>query len=189
MISHSILAASRLLREPSVHATAAFASVPATAAGLHAAGISPDMDGASLASGLLDGGLWFTLGVVALFGALGGVIAELLSLHGNIELPHRVRRRRAKQSRLADARDQVDLGIVSRLLLGAAAAIAFLAVYTPTSATALVVNGLIAGSAATGVFRLVQGRLLGRASASASPAQRPRVLRHTTGTNHAQPAA
>jgi hypothetical protein len=33
-------------------------------------------------------------------------------------------------------------------------------VYAPTSPTALVVTGLIAGSAATGVFRLAQARLL-----------------------------
>src|SRR5438132_328968 len=90
-------------------------------------------------------------------------MAELLSLHGNIELPHRVKAgSKVKRSRLADPRYEVDLGIVSRILLGGAAGLAMLSIYSPNSPTSLLVNALIAGSAATGLFRLVQGRLLGR---------------------------
>jgi hypothetical protein len=117
--------------------------------------------------------LWLTLGISALFGGLGGVVAELLSLHGTIELPHRVHRlRTAKRSRLADPRYEIDLGIISRLVLGMAAALALLAVYAPTNATALVVDSLIAGSAATSVFRLVQRRMLGKTLSSEQPAQK-----------------
>jgi hypothetical protein len=163
MLNESMLLIGRVVKEPAVHTTAAVASIPAATAGLHAVGIATDLDTTMLASGFFDANLWITLGIAALFGAMGGVVAELLSLHGNIELPHRVRRRTTavKRTRLADPRYEIDLGIVSRLVLGAAAGLALLSVYAPTSATALVVNTLVAGSAATGLFRLVQGRLLG----------------------------
>lgn len=171
MLSQIGMMGGRLLKEPAVHTTAALASVPATAAGLHAVGISTDIDVLALGNGLLSGSFWLVLGTAALFGALGGVVAELLSLHGNIELPHWHRGRKiARRARLADPRNELDLGIVSRLVLGGAAGVALLAVYAPTSPTALVANALIAGSAATGLFRLVQKRLL--LNAQAEKAQR-----------------
>ncbi|HEY0582158.1 MAG TPA: hypothetical protein VGE94_08240 [Chloroflexota bacterium] len=162
----------RAARQPLVHATAAVASMPVASAGLHAVGVSTDLDTTVMASGLLQPTLWLTLGVVALFGALGGIVAELLSLHGEIELPHHSRRAtKTRHSRLADPRYEIDLGIVSRLILGATAALALLAIYVPTSPTALVVNALIAGSAGTGVFRLAQGRILGKAQKAAREAR------------------
>jgi len=196
MISQMMIFAGRAVREPAVHSVAALASVPAAAAGLHAVGMSTDVDPGALANGLFDPRLWITLGVAATFGGLGGIVAELISLHGRIELPHRVRRRPGvRRARLADARYEVDLGVVSRVLLGAAAALALLSLYAPTSATALVVNALIAGSAATGVFRVVQGRLLqgavvsgqgsvvgGQKSGSTSRVKRTRGHRANTAT-------
>lgn len=158
-----------LTREPSLQAAAVIASTPATAAGLRAVGISIDLDTQALARGLMESTLWLSLALAALFGAIGGFVAELLSLHGSIELPHRVKRGHGKRTRLAEARDMVDLGVFSRMLLGAAAALALLSVYAPSSATALLVNALIAGSAATAVFRLVQGRLLAGAGAPSQP--------------------
>jgi hypothetical protein len=158
----------RLTREPVVHTTAALATLPVASVGLHAVGMSTDLDTNRLA-----------LGLAAFFGAIGGVIAELLSLRGKIELPHRARRRRgAKRSRLADPRFELDLGIFSRMLLGAAGGLALLSMYAPSSPTALLVNALIAGSAATGLFRLAQGRLLGREPSAGT------VQRSTTATDH-----
>jgi hypothetical protein len=113
-----------LTREPSLQAAAVIASAPATAAGLRAVGISTDLDTSLLAAALVDASLWFSLGLAAVFGGLGGFVAELLSLHGNIELPHKVKHRLGKRTRLADPRDMVDLGVFSRMLLGAAAALA-----------------------------------------------------------------
>jgi hypothetical protein len=164
MLSQSILMLGRLAREPAVHTTAALASVPAAAAGLQAVGVNTVVDHLALADGLQSASLWITLGMAALFGGIGGVVAELLSLHGNIELPHRVRRRTTavKRTRLADPQHEIDLGIVSRIFLGATAGLALLSVYAPESPTGLIANTLIAGSAATGLFRLVQGRMLGR---------------------------
>src|SRR4051812_4886692 len=89
MISQAAVGLGRIAREPAVHTTAALASVPATAAGLRAVGINTDLDTAVLANGLLSGHFWLVLGFAALFGAIGGIVAELLSLHGNVELPHR----------------------------------------------------------------------------------------------------
>ena len=178
MISQSIDLMGRLAKVPAVQTTAALASLPATAAGLHAVGLTTDLDTMALTAGLQESGLWLTLGIAAAFGAIGGVVAELLSLHGNIELPHRIKRGAVslKRSRFADPRNEIDLGIVARMLLGAAAGLALLSIYAPTSPTALVVNALIAGSAGTGVFRIVQGRLLGkahRATVSDEDADRP----------------
>ena len=161
MFGQSILS---LTREPSLQAAAVVASAPATAAGLRAVGISTDIDTQLMAAGLMDPTMWFSLGMAALFGALGGLVAELLSLHGNIELPHRVKPGHGKRTRLADPRDMVDFGVLSRMLLGATAALAVLSIYAPGNALTLLVNALIAGSAATAVFRLVQGRLLAGAS-------------------------
>ena len=182
MISQSIDLLGRLTKEPAVHTTAALASLPATAAGLHAVGLTTDLDTIALTAGLLESGLWLTLGVAAAFGAVGGVVAELLSLHGNIELPHRNKRGAVsiKRSRFADPRNEVDLGIVARMLLGAAAGLALLSIYAPTSPTALVANALIAGSAGTGVFRIVQGRLLGvRGEGAGLGAPKPQKTRST----------
>ena len=142
--------------------------MPATVTTLHATGISKDLDAASLSDGLLTGGMWFTLAIAAVFGGLGGIVAELLSLHGHVELPHRARpRARNGHGRPTGPSHEIDLGIFSRMLLGAAAALALLSVDAPGNATALIVNSLIAGSAATGVLRLVQGRMLAKAQQSA----------------------
>jgi hypothetical protein len=119
----------------------------------------------------MSGSFWTVIGFAALFGALGGVVAELLSLHGNVELPHRHRRMVVRRARLANPRYEIDLGIVSRLMLGAAAGVALLSLYAPDSPTALVANTLIAGSAATGLFRLVQRRLLANAQVSSETAR------------------
>jgi hypothetical protein len=153
-------AVGRAVREPSVQTVAALAAAPVAVAGLQSVGISSELNTEQLAVGLVEARFWLTLSLVAGFGAMGGVVAELLSLQGNIELPHRVNRHRGKRTRFAEAKHMVDLGIVSRLLLGATAALAVLSIYAPTSPTALVVTALIAGSAATGVFRIVQARLL-----------------------------
>jgi len=163
VIGKFILVFGRVARAPAVQTTAALASLPVTAAGMHAVGLSTELDTTTLATGLLESHLWLTLSVAALFGAMGGVVAELLSLRGHVELPHRARRISTnKRAHLADPQYEVDLGIVSRMLLGAAAGMALLAVYAPTNPTSLVVNALIAGSAATGVLRLVQRRMLAR---------------------------
>src|SRR3712207_6067753 len=92
----------RIAREPNVHTAAVLVAAPVTAAGLHAVGITTDLPTSTLAMGLVNPDLWFTLAITGLFGGTGGFIAELLSLQGNIELPHRVKRGRAKRTRLAE---------------------------------------------------------------------------------------
>ena len=153
-------------RDRVVQTGSAAVLVPATSTTLHALGVSGDLNAAMVAAGFFDQSVWLTLGMAALFGALGGVVAELMSLHGRVELPHRVKRGRyARRSRLGDPHYEIDLGLVSRMLLGAAAALALISLYTPGNAIALLVNSLIAGSAGTFVFRVVQGRMLGKGQA------------------------
>jgi hypothetical protein len=176
MFGQMLVGLANATRDRAVQAISTLFLVPVAATAAHAAGVSTEIDTFGLSQSLLTSALWMTLGMAALFGAAGGVVAELLSLHGHIELPHKVRPRRNpgnKGRKLADPRYEFDLGIVSRMLLGAAAALALLALVTPTNATALVVNALIAGSAATGVFRAVQGKMLNRNADSASKAEKP----------------
>jgi hypothetical protein len=154
-------------RDRVVQTGSAAVLVPATSTTLHALGLSGDLNASIVAGGFFEQSLWLTLGMAALFGALGGVVAELMSLHGRIELPHRVKRGRyVRRSRLADPHYEIDLGLFSRMLLGAAAALALISIYTPGNAIALLVNSLIAGSAGTFVFRVVQGRMLGKGQAA-----------------------
>jgi hypothetical protein len=175
MLGQILIAVASAKQNRVIQAIAAALMVPVVATTIRAARLNSDLDLAAVWTGLVDPAVWLALGVTALFGALGGVVAELLSLHGRVELPHREPRRgSARRSRLADARYQVNLGILSRMLLGATAALAILAVDAPGTATALVVNALIAGSAATGVFRLVQGRMLMKAQAASQKPPRDR---------------
>jgi hypothetical protein len=155
-----------------VQAISATLMLPIASTTMQKVGLSSALDPGEVSRGLTDGGLWLCLAAAVAFGGLGGIVAELLSLRGHVELPHRVRPRKgtARRTRLADPRHEIDLGIVSRVMLGATAALALLALDAPGNASALLVNSLIAGSAATGVFRLVQGRMLGKKDASAAPA-------------------
>jgi hypothetical protein len=159
----------RIGREPGLQTAAVLGAAPATAAGLHALGVAIDLDATALSDGLVQSHLWFVLGLSALFGAIGGFIAELLCLHGNIELPHRKSISRSKHSRFANTRHLIDLGILSRMLVGAAAALSVLSVYAPQTPTALLVDALIAGSAGTAVFRLVQARFLANGDSKKEP--------------------
>jgi hypothetical protein len=68
------------------------------------------------------------------------------------------------------------------MVLGATAALAFLAVFTPTTGASLVVNALIAGSTATAVFRLLQGRMLAKPVAKTEREPGPAKLSLVGGT-------
>ena len=174
MIGQILLGAANVARDRTVQAASAAVAMPVTATTLHAVGVSANLDPSGLAGGLVEASLWLTLGSAALFGGLGGVVAELISLRGRVELPHRVTRAAARRrSRLSDPGTEVDLGIISRILLGATAALALLAVYSPPTAGMLIVNALVAGSAATGVFRLCQGRMLGSTHSSMAKSEPP----------------
>ena len=160
MFGQILLGAANIARDRTFHVASATLMMPVAATTLHTVGLTTDLDSAKLAGGLLESSLWMTLASAALFGGLGGIVAELISLHGRIEMPHRVKHARFRKSHLADPRYEIDLGVLSRVVLGAAAALVLLAVYSPPTTGMLLVNALIAGSAATAVFRLVQRRLL-----------------------------
>jgi hypothetical protein len=170
MIGQLLVTIASIWQSRLVQAALAALVLPVTATTLHATQISHDLDVSTVYSGLEQAGLWIALGAAAAAGGMGGIVAELLSLHGHIELPHRVKPRRGvkRRTHLGDPEHEIDLGIISRVLLGATAALALLALDAPGNPTALLVNSLIAGSAATGVFRLVQGRMLGKSQPSAT---------------------
>lgn len=97
-----------------------------------------------------------------LWGAMGGLVYELILLKGGIELPHLPDASELPEEGLphATARYLLDLGILSRLLIGAAAALAIFWVLPTRTGTALIATSLIAGSAGTAVFRSLQDRLV-----------------------------
>ncbi|MBX3015360.1 MAG: hypothetical protein KF832_27820 [Caldilineaceae bacterium] len=104
--------------------------------------------------------LWLALVVTLLGGAIGGVVYELLILHGNIEMPHRLTAAEQMENPHAIASYMYDLGIWARVLIGAFAAVAALVVVNPESLIKLLATAIIAGSAGTSIFRSLQDRLL-----------------------------
>ena len=58
----------RVAREPMVQTTAALMAAPVTVAGLHAVGVSTDLNTEQLGVGLIEARLWLTLSLVAGFG-------------------------------------------------------------------------------------------------------------------------
>ncbi|MCE7987564.1 MAG: hypothetical protein DYG89_40895 [Caldilinea sp. CFX5] len=104
--------------------------------------------------------LWAALAVTLVGGALGGIVYELLILHGNIEMPHRLTAAEQMENPHAIASYMYDLGIWARVLIGAFAAVAALVVVNPESVVKLLATAIIAGSAGTSIFRSLQDRLL-----------------------------
>src|SRR5215471_12975923 len=88
MIGQVLLGAANVARDRTVQAASAAVAMPVTATTLHAVGVSGNLDPSGLAGGLVDASLWLTLGSAALFGGLGGIVAELISLRGRVEVPH-----------------------------------------------------------------------------------------------------
>jgi hypothetical protein len=113
----------------------------------------------SLVAGLTPA-FWSGIGVAAVFGALGGLIYELILLRGAVEWPHRPRDGEVPKVPYIEARYLWSLGVASRLVIGAGAALAVMAVITPDTTLKLVATSLIAGSAGTSVFRSMQDRLI-----------------------------
>lgn len=113
---------------------------------------------------LLDPELWFTFFLSALFGAIGGFVFELLNLQGNYEKKHDpTEDELAAKFAYASAKNVVDLGVLARLIIGAAAAPPAIVLLRPVidnSAFALLALSVVAGSSGTAVFRSLQDRLL-----------------------------
>lgn len=136
-------------------------SVTATA---YAQGTTPDTQPADVntVAGLAA---WLALILVFFGGAVGGVVFELIALQGRIELPHRpspdeVKKDMTEDGNYAISRHMIDLGILARVLIGGAAAVITLIVFTPENLVQLLGVAAVAGSAGTAVFRTIQDRLL-----------------------------
>jgi hypothetical protein len=106
---------------------------------------------------------WVFVLVVAFFGALGGLVYELMNQRGRIELPHRTRE--ADPDEIpggAIPRRLYDLGILGRMFIGALAAIVVVwpLGVVDEGALAVVSVAILAGAAGIAVFRSLQDRLL-----------------------------
>lgn len=119
----------------------------------------PDL--AAIAQGLLSWDLWATVLFSVIFGAVGGVVYELLVLQGNIELPHKPTNLEVSDEPLfAIPKYMYDLGIFARVFIGGFAAVAAIWVLAPVTAFSALATAIVAGSAGTSIFRSVQDRLL-----------------------------
>ncbi len=84
-----------------------------------------------------------------LFGALGGLVYELVVLQGSIEQPHRVQ----------EGGWVYDLGVWGRMVMGAMASVAALYAVPPDSAYKLVAVSVVAGASASAIFKSLQSRV------------------------------
>jgi hypothetical protein len=110
---------------------------------------SGGLDTASLANTMTQGDFRLILILTLVFGALGGLVYELMVLQGSVEQPHRVQ-----------AGGWVyDLGVIGRMLMGAMAAVAALFVISPEDAYKLVAVSVIAGASASAIFKSLQARV------------------------------
>lgn len=106
---------------------------------------------------------WIFLAVVAAFGALGGLVYELMTLRGRLEMPHRADDVAAEEDLSgAVARYLYDLGLFGRMIIGALAAIV---VVWPlglvgSGPLAVISGSIVAGAAGIAVFRSLQDRLM-----------------------------
>ena len=96
------------------------------------------------------------------FGAIGGVIYELITLEGNVEWPHKTLDAELPPHGFAYAKVPFlfDLGIIARMIIGAMAAIALYWVIPLETGIKSLAISLVAGFAGTAVFRSLQERLL-----------------------------
>jgi hypothetical protein len=148
-----------------VAAVAIGSSPVLTFGALQLLGSSQPTPWSGIADDFLNLRFWFSLTVVLLCGAFGGVAYELLLRGGAIELPHRVRADDGKQYSHAPARTLIALGIVGRAIVGAAAAVTLLFVVAPTTAHSAIAMSVTAGAAAPAMIRLMRKQLLFAADA------------------------
>lgn len=106
---------------------------------------------------------WIFLGVVAFFGALGGLVYELMTLRGRLEIPHKADDVDADEDLSgAVARYLYDLGLLGRMIIGALAAIVVVwpLGLVESGPLAVISGSIIAGAAGIAVFRSLQDRLM-----------------------------
>lgn len=107
------------------------------------------LDTRALAETMAQNDFKIVLIVTLIFGALGGLVYELLVLQGSIETPHHV----------TEGGFALDLGVLGRMLMGAMAAVAGLYVTPPDTAYKLVAVAVVAGVSASAIFKSVQSRV------------------------------
>lgn len=118
------------------------------------------LESGRLLTEIKSGSFWIVLGIAALFGALGGLVYELLTLQGGIEVPHKATEGEPPVKFPWAIRKFVrDWGVFARLMTGGLAAIAVLLIVTPGSAFRLIATSIVAGSAGSSIFRALQERL------------------------------
>jgi hypothetical protein len=115
----------------------------------------------NLIKGMTDGDFWWVLLVTLIFGAVGGIVYELLILQGNIEKWHKYTKEESEEKfPYAIYKYMYDLGILARMIIGALAAVVGLWIIKPSTTFSWLAIAVVSGSAGTSVFRSMQDRLL-----------------------------
>jgi hypothetical protein len=143
-----------------VAAVAVGSSPVLTFGALQLLGSSQTSQWSGIADDFMNPRFWFSLVIVLLCGAFGGVAYELLLRSGAIELPHRVRAEDARRYTHAPVHSLIALGIFGRAIVGAAAAVTLLFVVAPTTAHSAIAMSVTAGAAAPAMIRLMRKQLM-----------------------------
>ena len=110
--------------------------------------------------------IWLAILISLIGGALGGAVYELISLQGNIEIPHKFSPTEEganttdSPAAWGNPMSMYDLGVFARVFIGAMAALAVLVVITPATPLMLLGTAILAGSAGTAVFDALKARLV-----------------------------
>ncbi len=110
---------------------------------------------AAVTADLLKPELWIMLLTTSITGAMGGAIYELINHEGKCEMPSWMARKVEGQT----VERILNLGAISRIFIGAFAAIASLLFLSPSNTMELIAMGVIVGSIGTSVFRSMQDRI------------------------------
>lgn len=109
-----------------------------------------------------DPEFWMSLGIACAAGILGGFVAELIRLNGNIERLHQPSDDEGAantSSHDVKRKNEIDLGIFATLSIGGLAAPAAMVFLKPVSVFGLFGMSVIAGSAGTAIFIALQERV------------------------------
>jgi hypothetical protein len=121
----------------------------------------------AVAADLASGGLWGCIFLAIVFGALGGMVYELVFLDGTIKLPHARKPDDPVSNpavKFSPADKLYDLGFLARVFIGGLAAVAVLFIANPDSGIRFLAISVIAGSTGMALFQTAQARMQAAAS-------------------------
>ncbi len=109
------------------------------------------------------GSLWIDIPLAFIFGALGGIAAELVDLNGDISIPHKESDNTKKFN--------YSLGLLSKVIVGGIAALALFFIVDTTDAFKFVGATVVAGFGGSATLVAAKEKLLGNTTKNLAEAQ------------------